>query len=139
MPQLGTPEVFEANVKHEEAAAARCASHKTQRKMKFHLHWAEHERARIEPARAFWSEVDRITKASGIEAAKARREAAECALKTAVDQIMTADDWTIAGTVIKAQALGAWAEASYIARGFNDRGPAWADLLAASIIRHSRA
>lgn len=47
------------------------------------------------------------------------------------------DDWTITGAVIKAQSLGAWAEVDGFSRTLNLRGPAWADLLAASIVKHA--
>lgn len=137
MPQLGTPEYFAASAANHEAEAARKASTVSKRGLKFHLAWAKRDRANIEPARVYWSEVDRLTKASGIEVAKARLATAEAALKAAVDRIMTTDDWTIAGTVIKAQALAAWAEADHVSRMLNDRGPVWADRLAASIVKHA--
>lgn len=137
MPSLGTPESFEAGAKYHEARAAQRAVLKSQRNMKFHLRCAASDRARIEPARAYWSEVDRITDASGIEGAQDRERTALVALKQAVDRIMAADDLTIAGTVIKAQALAAWGEADRVSRMLNDRGPVWADRLAASIVKHA--
>lgn len=137
MPMLGTPEHFEASAKRHEAQAVRRASLKSQRGLKFHLAWAEADRAGIEPARAFWAEVERITVASGIGASKARETAARDTLKVAVDRIMLADDWTITGAVIKAQALSTWATVEEAFRLCNVRGPAWADLLAASIVKHA--
>lgn len=138
VPSLGTPEYFEASAAHHEKEAARRAATSSKRRLKFSTGWAEHDRAAIEPARAFWSEVGRITEASGIEAATVRCDKAEDALKTAVDQIMVADDWTITGAIIKAQALNAWGDVDRFSRAFNDRGPAWADLLAASIVKHAK-
>lgn len=134
---IGTPEHFEASAAQHEKEAARCAAFKSQRKVKSNLLWAERERERIEPARAFLSEYDGIIAASGIETANARATKALDALKSAVDQIMVADDRTITGAVIKAQALNAWAEADDWNRHFNLRGPAWADLMAASIMKHA--
>ena len=139
VPQLGAPEAFEAEAIRHEAEAIRRAATKSQRGMKYNAAWAAKCRAAIEPARAYWSEVDRITALSGIESAQARKEAAGSALKAAVDQIMMADDWTIAGAVIKAQALSAWAEVEHIHRTLNDRGAHWADALAASIVKHASA
>jgi hypothetical protein len=101
------PEHFAAWVERHEAEAARCAATPSKRGLKWALIGAERDRAAIEPARAFWAEVDRITKASGIEPAKARENAAREVLREAVDRIMVTDDWTIAGAVIKAQALAA--------------------------------
>jgi hypothetical protein len=139
MPQLGTPEVFEKGAAFNEKEAARRAGFKSKKGLERHLQWAREDRKRIELARVYWSEVERITAASGIEAAKARREVARDALKAAVDRIMTAEDWTIAGAVIKAQALNAWAVVEHTHRAFNDRGAAWADLLSASIVKHASA
>lgn len=137
-PELGTPEYFEGQAAYHEAKAAKCAATKSKRKMKFHLLWVERERAQIEPSRAYWSEVERITKASGIEDAKARLGEARSALWKKVDQIMQVEDWTIAGTVIKAQALQAWAEVEPFWRQVGFEGKPWADLLAASIMRHAQ-
>ena len=137
--ELGTPEYFAESAKHNQAKAERHASTKSQRGMKHELFWAEQDRALIEPARAYWSEVARITGASGIEAAQERLTATREALHSKVDEVMTADDWTITGAFIKAQALGAWAEVDVFWRNFNVRGTVWADQLAASILRHAGA
>lgn len=138
-PWIGAPEHFAASAKHHESEVLRILAKGGKRDLKFHRAWAERDLSTIEPARAFWSEVDRITNASGIKAAQDRHRDAFAALKTAVDRIMIADDWTIAGTIIKAQALSAWAEVDEFSRTFNDRGPAWADLLAASIVKQAGA
>lgn len=138
MPKLGTPEYFQRQAAYHQERAAQCAATKSQRNLKFHLRWAERERALIGPSRAYWSEVERITEASGIEDAQAQLTEAKDALKAKVDQIMRADDWTIAGTVIKAQALQAWSEVDIVSRGFNKEGLDWSDLMAASIMRHAQ-
>lgn len=134
---LGTPESFEASAAYHARMAAIKAKTKSKRGMKFQVTWAERERAAIAPARAYWSEVERITEASGIEAATAQRTVTLDALHSHVDAIMRVDDWTITGAIIKAQALGAWGEADRFRRSFNTEGPAWADLLASSILRHA--
>ena len=134
---LGTPEHFEASTAYHERMAAMKAETKSRRGVKFHATWAEKDRAAIAPARAYWGEVERITTASGIEAATAQRTATADALHDQVDAIMRADDWTITGAIIKAQALGAWAEVDQFRRTLNPEGPAWADQLAASILRHA--
>lgn len=138
-PQLGTPEYFEGQAAYHQGRAEKCAATKSKRNMKFHALWAERQAAQIEPSRAYWSEVDRVTATSGIEDAQTQLRDARDALKKKVDQIMRADDWTIAGTVIKAQALQAWAEVEPFWRQMNLDGPPWADLLAASIMRHAQA
>ena len=136
--KLGTPEYFEGSAAYHEQEAARRAATKSQRRLKFHTLWAERDRAQIEPARAHWAEVERITEASGIDAAQSQLADAREALKVKVDQIMRVDDWTIAGTIIKAQALQAWSEVAAFHRAFNKEGLDWADLLAASIMRHAQ-
>lgn len=137
MPQVGTPESFAADAARCEKEAARCAALPSKRGLKFATFHATQSRAAIEPARAFWAEVDRIKAASGIEAAQAREEAAAKALVQAVDQIMAADDWTISGAVIKAQALGAWGELDRPVRLLTMREADWAQSLAASILKHA--
>ncbi len=137
MPRLGTAEYFEVSAAHHGSEAKRCAAFKRERRMLSNLRAAEQERALIKPARIYWSEVDRITAASGIEAAQARAGAAQDALKAAVDRIMRADDRTITGAVIKAPALHAWTEVELFYRTLNDRGPAWAEQLAAPIVKHA--
>lgn len=139
MPKLGTPEYFLRQAVYHEAKAAKCAGTKSQRNLKYHARWAERERAQVEPSRAYWAEVERITVSSGIKAAQAQLTEAQEALKAKVGQIMRTDDWTIAGTVIKAQALQAWAGVEVIQRAFNVDGLDWSDLLAASIMRHAQA
>jgi hypothetical protein len=139
MPKLGTPEYFEQQAAYHEREAARRAATKSKRNVEFHQSWAARERAQIEPSRAYWAEVERITEASGINEAQAQLAKARDALKAKVDQIMRADDWTIAGTVIKAQALQAWSGVDTLHRGFNVEGLDWADLVAASIMRHAQA
>lgn len=133
------PEVFEARAAMHRTEADRLAKTKSQRGMKFHVLWAERHGAAVKPARAYWSEVERIKKASGIDAAQDRVKETREALHAKVDQVMQADDWTIAGAVIKAQALGVWAKVEETYRMFNPRGPIWADQLAAAILRHARA
>ena len=134
---LGTPEHFEAGADYHDRMAAKKAKTKSKRGLKSELLWAERDRAAIEPARVYWSEVERIKEASGIDAAMAQRKDALEALHSHVDAIMRAEDRTIASVVIKAQAIEAWKEAGRFARAFNVEGPAWADLLSASIIRQS--
>ena len=87
---LGTPEYFAKSAESHEAAAQRKVKTKSQRGMKSELLWVEKERAAIEPARAYWSEVDRITKESGIEAATAKREAALKRLRQQVEPALFA-------------------------------------------------
>jgi len=97
---LGTPESFQSQADYYNGLAARKAKTKSQRGMKQYQQWAERERAAIGPARAYWSEVERITTASGIDAATAQRTATLDALHSHVDAIMRADDYRPYGPVI---------------------------------------
>lgn len=137
--RLGTPEMFAENAKGHEKRIAEIEKTKSKRRMEFHQLHAGRDRAAIEPARAYWSEVDRITKASGIEAATAKREAALESFREQVDKIMGTEDWTITGAVIKAQALAAWGEVDRFMVIFNARGHVWAKELSSSILRHASA
>jgi hypothetical protein len=137
MQQVGTPEVFEAAAKHHETEVARIIAKGGKRNLKYHRVWAAREKAAVEPARAFWAEVDRITAASGIEAAQRREVEAVKALVQAVDRVMATDDWTITGAVIKAQALGAWGGLDRHIRLLSMRDGDWSQSLAASILKHA--
>lgn len=137
MPQIGTPEHFAASADYHAIQADRILAKGGKRNLKFHRGWAERERAAIDPARAFWAEIDRITAASGIEAAQSREVEAAKGLVQSVERIMAADEWTIAGAVIKAQALGAWAELDRHIRLLSMRDSDWAQSLATSILKHA--
>lgn len=139
MPQIGTAEHFTTQLTYHEREATRRLSLKSQRGAKGHLRAAEKNRALIDPARKFWDEIDRITKVSGIKPAQAELAETRAALKEKIDLIMRAEDWSIAGTVIKAQALQAWANVEPFYRHLNPSGPLWDDQLAASIMRHAQA
>ena len=81
---IGTPEGFEAEYHAHTKEAERKSKLKSQRGMKSEIRWAERSKARMEPARAYWSEVERITAASGIEAAQAAETASRDALRSLV-------------------------------------------------------
>jgi hypothetical protein len=83
--------------------------------------------------------VERIETASGLDAAEAAKEKARLALRAHVTATMAAPETTIAGVVIKAEALTAWANVDTFERLFNPKGPDWAEGLAAAIMRHGGA
>lgn len=137
IPDLGTPEYFEAEWLRCQAEARAKAATKSQRGLKFATKWAESEHAAIAPSTAYWAEVERIKAASGIEAAKAADKDAREALHALVGAIMATDEATIAGVIIKAQALTAWGEVEHFYQLVNLQGQEWAANLASSIIRQS--
>lgn len=75
---------------------------------------------------------DRVRKASGIVEARARKEAAHKALGVLVGQIMGEASVTMAGVIIKSQALSAWGKAPY--HQFHIEGMSWPQDLAAEIL-----
>ncbi|MEL7178510.1 MAG: hypothetical protein AAFN63_01650 [Pseudomonadota bacterium] len=137
VPSLGTAETFEASFQERMREAERKAKTPSQRGMQRALEYAENERARIEPARAYWTEFDRVKAASGIEAAQAKAKAAREALHTAVADIMAVEERTMAGVVIKAQALAEWSKVDLAFKAFNADAPKWSDQMSASIIRQA--
>lgn len=132
---LGTPEIFEELFARYTKEAARAANHKSKRRMNSCLASADEAKAAIAPARAYWAEVDRITAASGIDAARARQTEAQGALHAHVDAIMTEREISLAGLVIKAQALAAWAQVGKFWRALDPKAGDWADALSAAILR----
>ena len=139
VPELGTPEGFEAAWKQCEAEILRISATKSKRGLKSAQIWAARDKALIAPARAYWAEVERIETASGFDAAEAAKGKARDALRAHVTATMAAPETTIAGVVIKAEALTAWANVDTFERRFNPKGPDWAEGLAAAIMRHGGA
>ncbi|TPK04590.1 hypothetical protein FJ872_27405 [Mesorhizobium sp. B2-5-9] len=87
-------------------------------------------------AAKYEAEQTRILKASGYKAANERRTKASTALVAAVDAIMAQPETTMAGIVIKAQALAAWGRyADQWERYLTKEAAAWAPSLAAAVLR----
>lgn len=137
VPDLGTPEYFEGEWLRCQAEARAKAATKSQRGLKFATIWADRNRAAIASSAAYWAEVERITAASGIEAARGAEKEAREALHSLVGAIMATDEATIAGVIVKAQALNTWSEVEFAYRALNLQGQDWAENLASSIIRQS--
>lgn len=137
--EIGSPEDFARSAESNEAEYQRRMGFKSQRGAKFSKQRAERDRAAIPLSEAYWSEVERIKEASGVDTAKEAQAAARDELQALVDQIMKTPETTIAGVVIKAQALEAWSSVDKFWRTFNLQGVDWAESLAASIIRQSQA
>lgn len=136
---IGTPEIFEAEAKREWAEYDRRMGFKTQRGAKLSKRWAERNEAAIEPARAYWAEVDRIKQASGIEAAQEAKTEAREALQELVGQIIKYHEMSITGLIIKAQALQAWGNVEPFYQKLNLEAVEWADAMAATILRQASA
>lgn len=137
VPDLGTPEVFERSYAAHMAEAQRCAKLKSKRGMKAQLAWAEKDKEALPLSRAYWAAVDRIEKASGIEAAQADKTAAREKLAAHITAIMNVEERTIEGLIIKAQALDAWSEVGAFWRGINPDAAMWADSITAAIMRQA--
>jgi len=136
---LGTPEGFEASYHSHKKEADRKSKFKSQRGMKSELRWAESSKARIEPARAYWSEAERITALSGIEDAQALETKARDALRELVGAILTFEELSPMGLAIKAQALTAFVELPPFWQMANPDAPKWMAGLANTLTRQSTA
>lgn len=134
VPSIGTPDSFEDEHTSAMARAGRCAKTKSQRGLEQATLWAEKAQANIAPSRAYWAEVDRITALSGIEDAKAAKNGARDAFAAHVGAIMDAEALTMAGLVIKAQAMDAWANVGAFHRALHPNANKWADDMSRAII-----
>ncbi|TPK70288.1 hypothetical protein FJ930_18355 [Mesorhizobium sp. B2-4-15] len=86
-------------------------------------------------AAKYEAEQARILKASGYKAADERKSMATKALVAAIDAIMALPETTMAGVMIKAQALQAWGHADRWERLLTPEAAAWAPSLAATVLR----
>ncbi|MGX0975627.1 hypothetical protein ACSSVY_001337 [Roseovarius sp. MBR-51] len=134
---VGTPEHFGKLAKYGWGRYHHKMQTKTQRGAKLAQRWAEREAAKVEPARAYWSEVDRITEASGIEAAQERAVSARKELKGLVGQIIHFREKTVTGLIIKAQAMQAWQEVEPFYRQLDLDAIAWAEAMTATVLRQA--
>lgn len=135
--ELGTPEHFAQSSHREWANYERKMQTKSRRGAKTAKHWAERDGALIEPAREYWSEVDRINEASGIEAAMAARSEALEALRELVGQIVLFRERTVTGLIIKAEAMQAWETVEPFHRMTNVDAQAWGEAMTATVLRQA--
>jgi hypothetical protein len=134
---LGTPEYFEASSSKYYREYERQNKLASKRGAKSSKAWADKDAALIAPARAYWSEVERVTAASGIEAAQQAETEARDALRQLVGEIVTYDERTITGLVIKAQAMTAWGEVGAAHRAFHVDAMKWSDAMTKTIIKQT--
>lgn len=92
-------------------------------------------RDKVALAKAYEVERARVIAVSGIEPSQARLDAATDALATLIEQIIVADETTMAGVVIKAQAIEAWQEVAGWHRLLPSLKGAWGAKLASAILR----
>ncbi|MGR3702282.1 MAG: hypothetical protein ACU0A4_09360 [Paracoccaceae bacterium] len=135
---VGTPEDFQKSAERHWAQYERKMQTKSQRGAWSHKRWAERDEAAIEPARKYWSEIDRIKQASGIEAAQNAKSEALDALQNLVGRIVLFEERSITGLIIKAQAMQAWGEVDAFARAFHLDALAWADAMNETIFRQTK-
>ncbi len=136
---LGTPEYFTSSAASHRLEYERKAATKSGRGAKLHQRWAESDTANIAPSKAYWSEVERITKASGIKAAQQRVRVTRDELRDLVGAILTYRERTIAGLVIKAEAMQAWGNVETFHVALNLEAPKWSEEVAATIVRQAGA
>lgn len=87
----------------------------------------------LDLAQAYEAETARVLEASGYALAKTRRDSARDVLLDVVGRIMAQPAHSMAGLVIQAEALTAWANAPYHA--IEAKGWEWPQQLAASLLR----
>lgn len=134
---IGTPEYYEASAERHRAEYNRKMATKSQRGAKSEKIWMERDAESAPIARAYWSEVERITAASGIKEAQAQEIETREALHKLVNSIVMHRESSITGLVIKAQAMQAWSKVERWDRICNVEGAVWADEIAATIIRQA--
>lgn len=86
-------------------------------------------------AAKYEAEKARILKASGYESARHRKDMAARALINAIDVIMAQPETTMAGVVIKAQALAAWGDVEHWQRLLTPQAVGWGTMLSSSVLR----
>ncbi|RWB05449.1 MAG: hypothetical protein EOQ39_22525 [Mesorhizobium sp.] len=86
-------------------------------------------------AAKYEAEKARILKVSSYEAANRRKQAAAVALIDAIDGIMAQPETTMAGVMIKAQALATWGLVTDWQRMLTPKAAAWGPALGASVLR----
>lgn len=107
---VAKPDELQRRLDGHISEAERTSGFKRKGRMEHYLRMADETRQKIQPSRAYWAEVERITSASGIEAAKAEQERAREALMQLVRRILTFEEQSALGLGIKAQALAAYSE-----------------------------
>ncbi|PAP94540.1 hypothetical protein [Mesorhizobium wenxiniae] len=91
--------------------------------------------AQYTAAAKYEAEKARVLAASGHDAADRRKAAAAQALIGAIDAIMAQPETTMAGVVIKAQALAAWSAVEKWQRILTPQAVGWGSTLSASVLR----
>ena len=136
---VGTPEDFQKSSERHWAMYEHKMKTKSQRGAAYPKRWAEKDAAAIQPSREYWSEVNRITEASGIEEATKAETDARNALKDLVGRIVLFQEMSITGLIIKAQAMQAWSEVDMFWRLLNTHSAEWANAMAETVIRQTKA
>ncbi|MGD1926348.1 MAG: hypothetical protein ACFB03_19500 [Paracoccaceae bacterium] len=136
---LGTPAYFEAEHRESTKEAERQSKIKSKRGANYEMRRALRSKACIEPARAYWSEVERIETASGIKDALAARDVAHDALCGLVGDILTFEEATALGLGIKTLARAAFITLPLLTQMAHPDYPKWMAGLAKTLTRWANA
>lgn len=132
---IGTVVDLEEKIQREEKARALILTTKSKRGLRSCELWLERYRAALPHARKYWEDVEAVKARIPYQpAVNAHTEALE-AFRTHVGAILSVEERTIAGVVIKAQALSEWGRVEKFWRGFNAEGVDWPSQLADAIVR----
>ncbi len=132
-------ENIESHIRVHEGDIARILKTRRQNRLGWHVDRLNEAREALPKARAYWKKCARIRKTCGYEAAYDRKHAAMDALRDHVNTIKCAEERTMMGVVIKAQALKAWSNVEQWYRGLNVKGINWPTQMSAAIIRQAGA
>lgn len=99
--------------------------------------WADRMGARRPAVKAYWAETARLHAEFDFENVNRCYRETQEALRQHVSEIMMCREETLAGVVIKAQALAAWSHTDRFRKAFNELAPGWSDAIAASIMRQA--
>ena len=134
---IWTVEQTATTIAEYERDVARILKTKRQNRLGWHVARLNEARETLPIAQSYWNQCERIRKSCGYKTANDRKHAAMRRLKAHVDAIMCAEEQTMMGVVIKAQALQAWKGVERFYRGFNVEGIEWPTQMSAAIIRQA--
>ncbi len=134
---IWTVEQIEATIAEYERDVARILKTKRQNRLGWHVERLNEARKALPKARAYWRKCARIRKSCGYETASKRKHEAMDSLRDHVNAIMEAEERTMLGVVIKAQALQSWTKVETFYRSLNSRGIDWPNQMSAAIIRQA--
>lgn len=134
---IGTVEELEKNIRNEEMQRAHILTTKSKRGLRGCEAWLAEYRAALPAAKKYWADVEAVKARFPYKAATDAHAKALADFSAHIGAILSAEERTMAGVVIKAQALAEWGKVGKFWRGFNAEGVDWPSQLADAIVRQA--